>query len=91
MNTHPDTNCIKTGVQLWWGWRALRFAFGLLALCAALSFGGATRGGQTVHWTLCLSALRAPIMMKVWLSGAVRREIFRSSDRRRQHEWTDSL
>ena len=31
----------------------LRFAFGLLALRAVRTFGGASLGGQTVHWTLC--------------------------------------
>ncbi len=39
----------------------LRFACGQLAFHAALPLGGAARGGQTVHRTLCFSALRIPL------------------------------
>ena len=33
MNTHPDTYCIKIGVQLWWGWRGS--ALRLRVACAS--------------------------------------------------------
>jgi len=38
----------------------LRFACGPLVLRTARPLGGAARGGQTVHRTLCFSALRIP-------------------------------